>query len=161
MAPPLLEGMFALKFVNAKNRVRTTPSSVSEIYQCVYVSPSASHDERFLGLLKGAILLIEVALPLGSVDSSESGRWNPHSAALWRNLVKSSSGPESLMKCVLLLEDVISPDWLHRQASHLFSAIPKQWRAICDASLPSIALRVSLLDNGLKYKLVDRSRNRS
>lgn len=153
MAPPLLEEMFAYKFLNAKKRARATPATKTEIFESAFTRPSASHDEKFLGLFKGALLLIEAALPRGSVGSSsgKNGKWNPQAAALWRNFVKDAQGPESLMKCVLLLEDAISPDWLHSQATQLYASIPKQLRAMREASLPAIALRVSVLDRCIKY----------
>lgn len=150
-SPPLLEGMFAFQFLNVKKRARATPASKVELFECAFTRPSASHDEKVLGLLKGAILLIEAALPRGSIGSSGSGPWNQNSAALWRNLVKDAQGPESLMKCVLLLEDAISPDWLHSQATQLYASVPKQWRATGEASLSAIALRISILDRCLKY----------
>jgi len=148
----MLEKMFAYKFLNAKKRARSTPASKNEIFESAFTRPSASRDEELLGLLKGAILIIESALPRGSVGSSTNGSWNPQAAALWRNLVKDAQGPESLMRCILLLEDAISPDWLHAQAAQLYSAVPKQWRAMGEASLPAIALRVSVLDRCLKYQ---------
>lgn len=144
--------MFAYNYLNAKKRARSTPASKSEIFESACSRPSSPCDENLLGLLKGAILLIEAALPRGSVGSSANGSWNSEVAILWRNLVKDAKGPESLMKCVLLLEDAISPDWLHSQATQLYAAVPKQWRAMGEASLPAIALRVSILDRCLKYK---------
>jgi hypothetical protein len=151
--PPMLEGMFAFKFLNAKKRARSTPVSKTELFESAFTRPSASHDEKLLGLLKGAILLIEAALPRGSVGSSANGSWDPQAAAIWRNLVKDASGPESIMKCVLLLEDAVSPDWMHSQATQLYASLPKQWRAMGNASLPAVALRVSILDRCLKYQL--------
>jgi len=150
--PPIIERMFAYSFLHAKKRARSTPVFESEIFECAFTRPSASGDESLLGLLKGAILLIEAALPRGSVGSSGYGSWNAQVANLWRNAVKDARGPESLMKCVLLLEDAISPDWLHSQATQLYAAVPKQWRAMGEASLPAIALRVSILDRCLKYQ---------
>jgi hypothetical protein len=144
--------MFAYKFLNAKKRARSTPVSTTELFECTYTRPSASHDEKLLGLLKGAILIIEAALPRGSLGVSSNGSWNPHAAALWRNFVKDAQGPESLMKCVLLLENAISPLWLHSQATQLYASIPTQWRAMGEASLSAIALRVAVLDRCLKYQ---------
>ena len=145
--------MFASKFLNAKKRARATPASASELFETTFTSPSASHDEKLLGMLKGALLMIEAALPRASVGDSVNGSWDPQSAALWRNFVKDSQGPESLMKCVLLLEDAISPDWLHTQATQLYASIPRPWRAMREASLTAVALRVSILDRCLKYGL--------
>jgi hypothetical protein len=55
------------------------------------------------------------------------------------------------MRCILVLEDAISPEWYHEQATQLYAAIPKQFRAMGGASLSAIALRVSILDRCLKY----------
>ena len=151
--PPVLEGLFAFQFLNAKKRARSDHPLKTDIFETAFARPSASPDEKLLGLLKGAILLIEAALPRGSIGPSFLGAWNPESAALWRNLVKDAEGPESLIKCVLLLEDAINPDWLHSQATQLYAALPTKWRAVGEASLSSIALRVSVLDRCLKYAL--------
>lgn len=152
--PPTLEKMFAYNYLNAKKRARSTPASKSEIFGNAFKRQRASCDENLLGLLKGAILLIEAALPRGSImcQGKAFRSWNSEIATLWCNLVKDARGPESLMKCVLLLEDAISPDWLHSQATQLYAAVPKPWRAMGEASLPAIALRVSILDRCLKYQ---------
>ena len=54
----------------------------------------------------------------------------------------------------LVLEDAISPEWYHEQATQLYAAIPTQFRAMGEASLSAIALRVSILDRCLKYKKI-------
>ena len=152
MTPPALKSMFAFQYLNAKKRARSTSATKTEIFECALPRQCASHREMLLGHLKSALLLIESALPRGSVGSSGNGSWTAESAALWRNFVKDAQGPESLMRCVLLLEDAINPDWLHSQATQLYACIPKQYRAMSEVSLPSIALRVSILDRCLKYE---------
>jgi hypothetical protein len=144
--------MFAYQFLNAKKRARSTSVSKTDLFECAITRPGSSHGEILLGQLKSAILLIESALPRGSVGYSGNGSWTPESAAFWRNFVKDAQGPESLMRCVLLLEDAINPDWLHSQATQLYACIPKQFRAVGEASLSSIALRVTILDRCLKYQ---------
>ena len=143
--------MFAFQYFDAKKRAKGKTRTALEVFDCVSVGKHGSHNEKLLGLLKGALLMIEAALPRGSVATDEDGNWNPESAALWRSLVKSSLGPESLMRCILVLEDAISPEWYHEQATQLYAAIPKQFRAMGGASLSAIALRVSILDRCLKY----------
>ena len=150
--PDELKGMFAFEFFDAKKRAKGKTRTAFEVFDCVYVGKHGSHDEKLLGLLKGALLMIEAALPRGSVATDEDGHWNPESAALWRSLVKSSLGPETLMRCILVLEDAISPEWYHEQATQLYAAIPTQFRAMGGASLSAIALRISILDRCLKYK---------
>ena len=144
--------MFAFNFLDAKKRARSIPVTKADIFETAFTRPSASHDEKLLGLMKGAILLIEAALPRNAVGSSTNGSWDPQAAALWRNSVKDAQGPESLMRCILLLEDAISPDWMHSQATQLYGSVPKQWRAMGEATLQAIALRVSILDRCVKYQ---------
>ena len=144
--------MFAYQYLNAKKRSRSTSATKTDIFECAITRPDSSYGEILLGQLKSALLLIESALPRGSVGYSGNGPWTPESAALWRNFVKDAQGPESLMRCVLVLEDAINPDWLHSQATQLYACIPKQFRAVGEASLPSIALRISILDSCLKYQ---------
>ena len=153
--PDELKGMFAFQYFDAKKRAKGKTRTAFEVFDCVSVGKQGSHDEKLLALLKGALLMIEAALPRGSVATDEDGHWNPESAALWRGLVKSSLGPETLMRCILVLEDAISPEWYHEQATQLYAAIPKQFRAMGEASLPAVALRVSILDRCLKYKKVE------
>merc|ERR1711971_81427 len=139
--------MFAYQYLHAKKRARSPQATKVDVFESAITRPSASQDEKLLGQLKGAILLIEAALPRGSVGSkTPNGLWDAEGAALWRNFVKDAQGPESLMKCVLLLEDTISNDWFHSQATQLYASVPKQWRAMSEASLSSVALRVSILD---------------
>jgi len=157
--PTALGTMFAYQFLHAKKRARSPQATKVDVFEGAVTRPSASQDEKLLGQLKGAILLIEAALPRGSVGSkTPNGLWDAEGAALWRNFVKDAQGPESLMKCVLLLEDAISNDWFHSQATQLYASVPKQWRAMSEASLSSIALRVSILDRCLKYQFRKKSK---
>ena len=152
--PEVLKGMFAFQFCDAKKRAKGKTRSTLELFDCTTVGKHGSHNEKLLGLLKGALLMIEAALPRGSVNTDEDGHWNPESAALWRSLVKGSLGPETLMRCILVIEDAISPEWYHEQATQLYAAIPKQFRAMGEASLTAAALRISILDRCLKYQKV-------
>lgn len=152
--PDELKEMFAFQYFDAKKRAKGKTRTAFEVFDCVSVGKHGSHNEKLLGLLKGALLMIEAALPRGSVATDEDGHWNPESAALWRSLVKSSLGPETLMRCILVLEDAISPEWYHEQATQLYAAIPTQFRAMGEASLSAIALRVCILDRCLKYKKI-------
>jgi hypothetical protein len=145
-APVDLEGMFAMRSLQQKNGRKANHLVAADFYGCACTRPGASHDERFLAFLKGAILLIEAALPFGAIEY-----WPTHAALLWRNFVKNAQGPESLLKCMLLLEDAISPDFLRPQSGQLVAALPRQWRAMGEASLSGVALRVAVLDHSLKY----------
>jgi hypothetical protein len=144
--PTALAGMFALQSLQQTNWKTSKYLSSTDIHEYVNPRPGASHDEKSLLLLKGSILLIEAALPTGAIEY-----WPTHAALLWSNFVKNAQGPESLLKCVLLLEDAISPEYMKPQATQLLSALPRQWRAMGEASVSSVALRVAVLDHSLDY----------
>ena len=145
-APVDFEGMLAMKNLQLKDVKKGNELVISDIFESAYVRPGASHDERGFALLKGAVLLVEAALPSGAIEY-----WPKHAALLWRNLVKNAQGPESLLKCVLLLEDAISPDFMRPQSVQVMAALPRQWRAMGEASISSVALRLAVLDQSVKY----------
>ena len=151
--PAVFQGLFANSFLNGKKRARGSHVVPNEIFETATPRPGSSNDEKMLGELKSALLLIEASLPRGSVGLSLYGSWSPQAATAWHNLVKDALGPETLMKLVLVLEEAISNDWKHAQATQLYGSLPKLWRAQTEASLPSVALRVSVLDRCVKYSL--------
>jgi hypothetical protein len=124
-------------------------------------SPPPSSSESTLGLVRAALLAIECALPVGSVDATEGGPWNPGLAARWRRCVEGASGPARLMQCAILLEDAIGEDWVVPEVGHLRSCLPARWKAVLDATASSLAVRVILLDRSLRYGTVDRKRHRA
>jgi hypothetical protein len=145
-APIPFEGMFALTSLEQTNWKNSKYLAPEDLHEFVCTRAGASHEERSLMLVKGSILLVEAALPAGAIEY-----WPSSAALLWRNFVRNAIGPESLLKCVLLLEDAISPEFLRPQATQMSSALPRQWRAMGEASVSSVALRVAVLDHSLKY----------
>ena len=107
--------------------------------------------------MKVALLLIEYSLPLGAIDNSNDGIWKPEIASYWRHLVQSSVSPAQLMGCLIVFEDALSMDWLRPNAEHLLLCLPKHWKAMNEATVSSLALRIWLLDSGIKYGLVVKS----
>ena len=153
--PSLVENMIAKDFLHTNDRARGS-AILPDFQEVSKVAPSASTDERSFGLLKAALLLIEAALPLGAVDNSEQGPWSPTLASEWRSVVKSARGPSSLMRCVILLEECLAPEWMELQFSHLLACMPIKWKAIKEASVSSLAIRIFLIDKGLHYDEVDK-----
>lgn len=138
--------MFALQSLQQTNWKSSKYLEPTDLYEYTIPRPGASHDEQSLLILKGSILLIEAALPTGAIEY-----WTDHAALLWSKFVKTAKGPESLLKCVLLLEDAISPRFMKPQATQLMSALTRPWRAMGEASISSVALRVAVLDHSIKY----------
>ena len=148
--PAALEFMKAKSYLHSKKRARDY-ALLSDFSAVASVGPGASFEDRTIGILKAALLMIEAALPLNSVDTSTEGLWSSLKAECWREAVKSSLGPASLMGCVVLLESVISAEFLYPHAHHLISCLPRHWKAIMEASTSAVALRIKTLDRGIKY----------
>jgi hypothetical protein len=148
--PDPLEGMKAHKFLNADNRLRG-PTTIPDLVKVAKVGPSATSEETTFGILKAALLMIDAALPVGSVDDSGKGPWSPERASQWRKLVQNAAGPSSLMRCAILLEESISQEYMDMKFSHLLSCLPLRWKAIKEASVASLALRIFLFDRGINY----------
>jgi hypothetical protein len=153
--PSSLENMTAKDFLRADDRARGS-AILPDFLEVSKVAPSASSDETTFGLLKAALLLIEAALPTGAVDNSDQGTWSPTLACEWRSVVQSARGPSSLMRCVILLEECLSPEWMEPQFIHLLACMPIKWKAINEASVSSLATRIFLIDKGLHYDEVDK-----
>ena len=153
--PHELENMVAKKFLHAKDRSRGS-APVPSFSEVARVEPTASTGKKTFGMLKAALLLMEAALPLGAVDTSAKGQWNPSLASEWRSAVKNARGPASLMRCLILLESSLSLEWVDTHYSHLISCLPIGWKAINEATVGSIALRIFLIDQGLHYDEVDK-----
>jgi len=153
--PPTLDNMVAKKFLRAKDRARGS-APVPNFTEVAKVEPTASTGKKTLGMLKAALLLLEAALPFGAVDTSAKGSWRPSLASEWRSMVRSARGPSSLMRCLVLLESSLSLEWVEPHYSHLLSSLPIGWKAINEATVGSIALRIFVIDQGIQYDEVDR-----
>lgn len=149
--------MFARAFLHKRNRSRG-PAELPDFMEVSKVDTGASPDDKALASLKAALLLVEAALPLGAVDISESGPWRPDLSMRWRLMVQNARGPSSLMRCMILMEDALSPEWLDEQVGHLLSCLPIRWKAVAEASTSSLALRIFLIDQGIKYGFVDKQK---
>ncbi len=157
--PPTLENMSAKNFLRANDRARGS-LPLPDFMGLLNLQPGSASDDVTLATMKAAILMIEAALPIGAVDTSPKGLWNPEFASQWRVMVQQARGPESLIRCVILLEDTIMEDWMNPQVAHLRSCLPSRWKAVGEASPSSLAIRVFLLDQGITYAVVDKRKQR-
>ena len=57
----------------------------------------------------------------------------------------------ALMACVLLLENALSVEKIKPSAKKLHSNLPTNTKAVAEATLSSVALRVFLLDRGINF----------
>jgi hypothetical protein len=156
--PTILNVLYANEFLHAKERARgsTILPDFALIAQPTSQCPSLS--ESTFATVKAALLAIEAALPVGCVDTRDTGPWRPEVAAQWRSIVVGVVGPVALMQCVIVLEDAISEEWMKDDVSHLRSCLPARWKAIAEASCASLAIRVILLDRAIIYNNIDAKR---
>ena len=153
--PSVLESMDALSYLHAKDRARGN-SPLPDFGKIARAPPNATEDDKIFATMKAALLVIEAALPIGSVNNTDNGDWSPDLASQWRLLVQKAEGSWNLMRCAILLEDVISEDWMKEQIGHLRSCLPSRWKALDEACPSSLALRIFLLDRGIMFGTVDK-----
>eukprot|EP00934_Nitzschia_sp_Nitz4_P004114 Nitzschia sp. Nitz4//scaffold47_size129522//67235//74024//NITZ4_003555-RA/size129522-augustus-gene-0.109-mRNA-1//1//CDS//3329552812//4104//frame0 len=157
--PISLEYLEAVAFLDAKDRARGN-RPLPDFAKIAFAPATATDDERTFVHMKAALLAIEAALPLGSINHLDRGDWRPAFAHKWSNMVKDAEGPWGLMRCVIVLEDTILEEWTKEQIGHLRACLPSRWKALDEACVASVALRITLLDRGLLYGTVDRRRFR-
>jgi hypothetical protein len=158
--PEPLENMLAKQFLRAKDRARGT-ASVPDLLNIASATPAAPSGEKAFAIAKAALLLVEASLPIGAVDNSNTGAWRPLYAAKWRKLVENAEGPCALTACAYVLEESITPEWIDQHIIHMLSCLPVKWKAIRDATVSNVALRIALLDKGLNYEKIDKTKFRN
>lgn len=159
--PDMLNRLVATQFLHASDRSRGPNCALPQTGKVVVIGPGASPDDKAIALLKAALLIIESALPLGAVDCSLKGAWNPTLAASWRSCVQETKSLFTLMGCLVLMEDALSEKWMNPQSFQLLTCLQRHWKAVSDATVSSLWLRVWLLDSSIKYDYVNKNRKGS
>mmetsp|Transcript_29526 Transcript_29526/g.49869 ORF Transcript_29526/g.49869 Transcript_29526/m.49869 type:complete len:880 (+) Transcript_29526:28-2667(+) len=136
-----------------------------------------------LSVLKAALLLVQAALPLGSMDEAED-RWGrgpvspvpyfetmalsdsatgggaanqgPAFLNAWRHAVMSASSPALLMECQLMLEYSVRTAWLKSTGAKLMTCLPSRSQAIRGPTLGLVATRLWSLDKAVRYDKVKK-----
>jgi hypothetical protein len=156
--PAPLQSLMASKYIGARRRAKgATFLRAVSLQQALRVNPGASSSDQMVAILKASLLVIEAALPLGSVDNTTDGPWNTQASSYWRFLVEHSPGLSTLMGCVILLQDAVSKAWFRQRGTHMMECLPMCYRAMEDATLSSIATRIYILDRSLLYGLVSHA----
>lgn len=158
--PAALNFLSAKEYLLARDRARGT-SSLPDFARIAQVDENASSSAATFAMMKTAVLAVEAALPLGSVDNSESGPWNMQHAQQWRYLVEQANGSARLMQCVILLEDMIGEEWIKQDVGYLRTCLPARWKAVLESSPSALAIRIIMLDRSILYGMVDRKRYNS
>mmetsp|Transcript_59624 Transcript_59624/g.146157 ORF Transcript_59624/g.146157 Transcript_59624/m.146157 type:complete len:1208 (-) Transcript_59624:3436-7059(-) len=157
--PDCISQMEAKSFFRSRDRVRGK-EHLPDFSRIAESSPSSSAQDRTFARCKASLLAIEAALPIGSVNNTSIGEWEPSLARQWRLAVLNAPDSWNLMRCCIVLEEAIDPEWIREGISLLQSVLPGRWRALLEATPSSLAIRIILLDRGLMYKNVDKSRYR-
>ena len=149
-----LQKLGATSYINKRDRARGHLCPPNFVEVCSTPKGASSGEETF-AMAKTALLMIEAALPAGSVETGPRGEWRPEYSAAWRMTVMQAPGPYTLMACIYYLEESINPEWIDPHVTHVLSCLPQRWKAIREASFSSLALRVFMLDQGLDYETVE------
>jgi hypothetical protein len=155
--PSSIKDLEAKAFLGSRDRVRGH-LPLPDFHRIAYFPPHATSNAKNFASMKAAVCAIEAALPIGSVDTTEKGPWRPDLASQWRLKVLQSEGPWDLMRCVIILEESISEEWIRPDLGYLRSGLPGRAKALEEASPSSLAIRILLLDRSIDYKTVDKKR---
>jgi hypothetical protein len=107
-----------------------------------------------LGQLKAALLLVESALPIGSVDENGEDKWGLNFDVCWRSAVCTAETPRELMQCQLLLEHGVRSTWLQERRGKVMASFPSRTQSMRLATLGLVAARLWAFDGALRYKKV-------
>jgi len=155
--PPSLDDLEAKAYLNSKDRLRGF-LPLPPFAQIMATTPHTSASEKIFAKMKAALLAIEGALPIGSINNTAKGQWRPEFANQWRLHTLHAKGPWDLMRCVILLEQNLNDEWIHPDIGNMYTGLPLPMKALEEASPSSLALRILLLDKSLVYSRVDKKR---
>ena len=153
--PLFLRQLTAASYLNVPRRSRGV-GDTPNLRRVLMAPHFVSSEDKIILELKAALLIVEAALPNGSV---KRGVWKPHTAVYWRTMVMKATTPGNLMGCLVLLENILSKEWIRSNGEHLVSCLPRPWKSINEASVSSIALRLRTLDKAIKYEKAKKDDN--
>lgn len=155
--PPELSDLVAADYLYERERARG-PDPLPDFSLIAQVGSEQSFNARSMGLMKAALFAIEAALPVGSIDNRENGPWRRPFAEKWKRVVQYAEDPALLIRCTMLLESTISPNWFNEVAGNMKACLPATWKATDEATPSALALRVIALDRAIMYETIDRKR---
>jgi len=143
-APDTLKTLSAFKFSTEPHR------------HCGFFAPILTYcnARTTVGMLRAALLLVEAALPLGSVDDESDDKWGDNFVEAWREAVVAAHDAASLMQCQIMLECAVRNAWLRPAASKLLTCLASRAHAMRNATCGAVAIRLWVLDSGIRYDKV-------
>jgi hypothetical protein len=143
-APDTIKTLNAFKFSSEPHR------------HCGFFAPILTYcnARTTVGMLRSALLLVESALPLGSVDDESDEKWGDHFVEAWREAVVAAHDAASLMQCEIMLECAVRNAWLRPAATKLLTCLASRAHAMRNATCGAVAIRLWVLDSGIRYDKV-------
>jgi hypothetical protein len=145
--PLMAERVTATSFIDAPGRARGNVPARG-LDAALSLNDVNSSEEVQLAKLRAAVLSVETGLPVGSVDTSETGVWNFELSNAWARRVERARGPTGLMECVLMLEVAmgVRAGFIRPGAAKLVANLPTHTKALADATMGSVSIRIFMLD---------------
>ena len=138
-APPTLQSLNAYRFMGEPGRANS------------YRPPLSFSDSKgMVSQLRLALLIVEAALPHGSIDDSDD-RWGEDFVTPWRAAVTVANDAVSLMQCQIMLEFGIRTAWLRPTGLKMLSCLASRTHAMRTATCGMVAIRIWTLDAAIKY----------
>jgi len=138
-APPILQSLNAYRFMGEPGRAHSNRPPLS-----------FSDSKSIVSQLRLALLIIEAALPHGSIDDSDD-RWGEDFVTPWRAAVTVANDAVSLMQCQIMLEYGIRTAWLRPAGLKMLSCLASRTHAMRTATCGMVAIRIWTLDVAIKY----------
>jgi hypothetical protein len=138
--PECLKTLRAVEFLDAEYR-----ESIRETLKLSFSDTTTEMD-----YMRYAVLILEAALPCGSLEISED-KWGDEFALCWREAVMAASDATALMGCVIMLEYCIKGSWTTAVGNKILACLPTRTQALKTATISQCALRLWLIDSALRY----------
>ena len=138
--PECLSSLRAVEYLEAEYR-----ESIRENLKLSFSDTTTDID-----YMRYALLILEAALPCGSLEVSDD-KWGEDFAISWREAVIAASDATALMGCLIMLEYCIKGTWTTTVGNKVLACLPTRTQALKTATVSQLALRLWLIDSALRY----------
>ena len=139
-APDTLKSLHAFKFLHESYRH----------WGLLAPTLTFGNSRSMVGMLRAGLLIVEAALPFGSVDDSED-KWCDDLVLAWRESVNTAQDATALMQSQIVLECAVKSAWLRPAGVKLMCCLPSRAHAIRNATCGAVAVRLWALDSAIRY----------
>eukprot|EP01036_Dinobryon_divergens_P023401 gene23401-31743_t len=148
-----------------RNNVLEAPETLKSLHAFKHIHESYRHWGLFaptltfgnsrstVGMLRAGLLIVEAALPAGSVDDAED-KWGDDLVVAWRESVNIAQDATALMQSQIVLECAVKNAWLRPAGLKLMCCLPSRAHAMRNATCGAVAVRLWALDSAIRYDKV-------